>query len=347
VLSRVAARVVHGYRNVRALDIAVVIVSYRSAELVVQCLRSVLAERSTPGLHIRVAVVDNASGDFPAISAAIAHEHWSSWATVVAAPRNGGFAYGCNVGISCAFSVATPDYVYLLNPDTQVRPGAIGALVDFLEAHRSVGIAGSGIELPDGTDWSLAFRFPGLLSELNDGLQVGLASNLLRRWVVARVMSNTPECVDWVCGASMMIRTAVLYAIGGLDENYFLYFEETDFCYRAKRAGFPTWYVPDSHVVHLRGGSTDIPDLSISPNRLPPYWFESRRRYFAVTFGVGYAVATDLVAVVAHSLGSVKRFLLGRRRSAIPHFVRDLLRHSVLWSRNRRIAPPRCFSPQS
>lgn len=331
----------------RTLDIAVVIVSYRSAELAVQCLRSLLAERSAPGLHIRAVVVDNASGDFAAISRAIELGGWSSWVTPMVAPRNGGFAYGCNFGMSRAFSVAVPDYVYLLNPDAHVRPGAIGALVGFLEAHRDAGIAGSGIELADGTDWSLAFRFPSLLSELNDGLQFGLASSLLRHWVVARVMSQTPERVDWVCGASMMIRTAVLEAIGGLDENYFLYFEETDFCHRAERAGFHTWYVPQSRVVHLRGRSTDIPDLSISPNRLPPYWFESRRRYFALTFGVGYAIVTDVVAVLAHSLGWVKRFLLGRKHRAIPHFVRDLVRHSALWSRNRRIPAPRCFSPQS
>ena len=76
-------------------------------------------------------------------------------------------------------------------------------------------------------------------------------------------------------------------AIGGLDENYFLYFEETDFCLRARKAGFATWYVPQSRVMHIAGQSTKVTEVSDTPKRLPGYWFESRRRYYAVTFGTG------------------------------------------------------------
>lgn len=328
----------------REIDIAVVIVTYRSADLTIASLRSLEAERSTPGLRIRAVVVDNASGDFPAISRAIGASNWSSWVTLLAAPTNGGFAYGNNFALAHAYSVARPDYVYLLNPDTQVHPGAISVLVDFLEAHADTGIVGSGIENADGSDWPIAFRFPSLLSELNDGLQFGLISRLLRRWVVPRVMGKTSEIVDWVCGASMMVRADVIDAIGGLDENYFLYFEETDFCLRAKRAGFATWYLPDSRVMHMRGQSTNLPDLGSSRKRLPGYWFDSRRRYFTVTGGVKYAIMADIVALIAHSLGSVKRVVLGRRHDAVRHFLRDFIRHSALWARNRQLPAARCFS---
>ena len=114
----------------------------------------------------------------------------------------------------------------------------------------------------------------------------------------------------------MMIRHDVLAAIGGLDENYFLYFEETDFCRRARRAGFSTWYVPESRVMHIGGQSTQITSSAAAPGRLPSYWFESRRRYFAVTFGIRRAMAIDMVAILAHSLGWLKRVALLRTRTA-------------------------------
>jgi N-acetylglucosaminyl-diphospho-decaprenol L-rhamnosyltransferase len=323
------------------LDVAVVIVSYKSAQLTIDCLRSIRADHSTTGLRIHAVVVDNASGDLPAIAEAIGKNGWSSWATCVLAPSNGGFAYGNNLGISHACAASTPDYIYLLNPDTQVRDGAIGSLIRFLEANKQVGIAGSSFENLDGSEWMIAFRFPSLLSEFDSGLGIGFITRLLRRWVVPRRMTKTTQPTDWICGASMMIRTSVIRTTGGLDENYFLYFEETDFCRRAIRAGFPTWYVPESRVMHIMGQSTQVTDERLGRRRLPPYWFESRRRYFAVTFGVTYAAATDIVALLAHAVGWLKRLLSGRRRDSVPHFIRDLLRHSVLWKQNRVFPPVR------
>jgi GT2 family glycosyltransferase len=133
----------------------------------------------------------------------------------------------------------------------------------------------------------------------------------------------------------------VFGAIGGLDENYFLYFEETDFCRRALEAGFSTWYVAESRVMHIGGQSTAVTFLTDGPKRLPPYWYESRRRYFLVTFGVALAMAIDVAAAVAQLLGSFKRILQGRQDRAIPHYLRDLMRFSVLRRRNRHISPAR------
>ena len=321
------------------LDIAVVIVTYKTAQLTIDGLRSVERERSMPGLRIRAVVVDNASGDLPTIAEAVDRNGWASWVSLVAAPKNGGFAYGNNLGIQHAHLDAPPDYVYLLNPDAQVRPGAIHALVGFLERHREVGIAGSSFEDLDGTDWPIAFRFPGILSELDDGLTFGPVARLLRRWAVAQRMTKTAQPVDWICGASMLIRPQVFAAIGGMDENYFLYFEETDFCYRAKQAGFATWYVPESRVMHIRGQSTAVTDLTKGPTRKPGYWWESRRRYYAVTVGIGHAIVIDLVTALARSVGLVKLTLLGRGHTAAPYFVRDLARQTVLWPRNREFPP--------
>ena len=117
------------------LDVAVIIVSYKSAALTIDCLRSLEPERSGPGLKIRVVVVDNASGDGPAVGRAIEENGWSSWAALVVSEKNGGFAYGNNVGMQRAYADGLPDYVHLLNPDTVVRKGALAALVAFLESH--------------------------------------------------------------------------------------------------------------------------------------------------------------------------------------------------------------------
>jgi N-acetylglucosaminyl-diphospho-decaprenol L-rhamnosyltransferase len=321
----------------QVFDVAVVIVTYKCARLTIACLKALQNERSKPELSIRAVVVDNASGDLADISRAVDDNQWSSWVTLVAAPKNGGFAYGNNLGIERASAAGTPSYVYLLNPDTEVRTGAVAALVQFLEAHPEAGIAGSSFETGEGEEWKIAFRFPTLLSEFEQGLELGVATRLLDRWAVVRRLGSSCEAVDWVSGSSMMIRPEVFAAVGGLDENYFLFFEETDLCRRARRAGFTTWYVPESRVMHIGGASTAV--NSGTRTRLPAYWFESRRRYFSVAYGVPYAMATDLVALGAHLLGTAKRFLAGRRHDSRLDFIHGLLRHSVLWSRNRAVAP--------
>jgi len=328
---------------VNDLEVAVIIVSFRSAELTMGALRSLEAERSTSGIRIRAIVVDNDSGDLPIIAPLIDARGWSSWVTLVAAPRNGGFAYGNNLGIERAFSSGRPSYIHLLNPDTQVRPGALASLVRFLENHPAIGIAGGSFENEDGSLWPISFRFPGLLSELDSGLELSLPNRVLRRWMVAREMpQDAPQPVDWISGASMMIRPEVFAAIGGLDENYFLYFEETDFCYRARKAGFQTWYVPGSRVMHIAGQSTGVNSPAAQPRRMPAYWFESRRRYFAMTYGVGKAILIDLVALSANLIGRLKYLLRLRTYAGSPGFLPDLARHSIILRGNRSFPPPRC-----
>src|SRR5271167_4362998 len=319
-----------------ATGVTVAIVSYKSALLTIDCLRSIDAERSTPGVCIRAIVVDNASGDAPAIAEAIEANSWSTWVTLVRAPRNGGFSYGNNLAFQRAHDDRPPDYFHLLNPDTLVRKGAIGALVRFLEAHPDVSIVGSSFENLDGSDWPIAFRFPSILSELESGLQLGFASRILRRWVVAVEMSFDPQPVDWLPGASMMVRPSVYEAIAGFDETYFLYFEETDFCFRAIKAGYSTWYVPESRVMHIAGQSTKVTGSHAGSKRLPSYWFDSRRRYFMTSYGTARAMAVDVVAILAHAIGNLKRIVQRRTDRGVPHFLKDLVYQSSLWPGNRK-----------
>jgi N-acetylglucosaminyl-diphospho-decaprenol L-rhamnosyltransferase len=320
-----------------SIDIAVVIVTYKSARLTIEAVRSVAMERSTPGLSVRAFVVDNDSGDLPAIAEAAQLNGWLSWLTLVQAPKNGGFAYGNNLGISRAYSDRQPDFVYLLNPDAQIRTGGIATLARFLMERSDVGIAGSSFENLDGSEWPMAFRFPTLFSEVESGLQWSIATRILRRWVVARVMTPVQQPIDWICGASMLIRAEVFTSIGGFDENYFLYFEETDFCWRGRQAGFSTWYVPESRVMHIMGQSTGVTEVRQMPRRLPAYWFDSRRRYYVVTRGLRRAAIIDLIALFANCVGLLKRIAQGKLNSGVPHFIRDLMRHSVLLPGNRSL----------
>ncbi len=326
-------------------DVVVIIVSYKSAALTIESIRSLSLERASSGLSLRAVIVDNASGDASAIGNAVAASGWSDWVSVHTAAFNGGFAYGNNLGMQLAYQDSSPSYFYLLNPDAQVRPGAIASLKRFLDAHPDVGIAGSSFENADGSDWPMAFKFPSMMSELLAGVDWTPLYRIFDRWVVPRHMTQVAQPIDWICGASMLIRASVLASIGGMDENYFLYYEETDFCLRAKRAGFPTWYVPESRVMHIMGQSTSVTDTSDGVKRLPSYWFQSRRRYFAVNHGIARAMVIDVVAIVANVIGLAKRFVLRRHERIVPHYVRDLVKNSVLVPGNRVFPTPRGFRP--
>lgn len=313
--------------------VLVVIVNYRTAGLAIESLRSLCTEiAANPGSS--VVVVDNASGDGSAetLTAAIDAECWGGWARLVRAPVNGGFSYGNNLAVRPALaSEQPPAFVWMLNPDTRVRPGALNELVAFLRAHPRVGIIGSSIELEDGTLWPHAFRFPSIWSELATALRLRVVGAMLRSHTTLLLMSDRPERVDWLPGASMMVRREVCESIGLMDEGYFLYFEETDFCLQAARAGWECWYVPQSRIMHIAGQSTGVTGVDAAKNRRPTYWFESRRRFWIKNHGWLYAAATDLVWALGFSIWKVRSAVQGKPRIDPPFYLRDFLRHSAMF----------------
>lgn len=332
--------------TIEAIEVAVIIVTFRSAQLTVDCLRTVERERETDDVNIRCVVVDNASGDGPAIAAAIEANDWSEWVMLIESDRNGGFAYGNNRGIDAALQRWQPKYLHLLNPDTLLEPGAISQLVQFLEATPGAGIAGGAFKNGDGSDWKIGFRFPSLVSEMFDGVGLGPVNTLAQPWRVAVEMGDRVQQVDWVSGASMMVCREVFHKIGGMDEEFFLYFEETEFCFRAKQAGYSVWYVPKSLVVHLAGQSTSVTERNIERRRLPSYWFNSRRRYFARTHGILYSIAADFCAILCAATAAMLHRLRGKRGLDTPHYVSDLFTRSLLWTTNGRADQKRSTIPR-
>ncbi len=310
------------------MKLLVVIVNFRVAHLVIDCLRSVKEEIDrVPDLH--VAVSENGSGDNSAelIEKGIAKNGWSGWCTLTTLDVNQGFTGGNNVLIAPALqSEDPPQYVLLLNPDTIVRPHAFAALIDFMDQNLSVGIAGSRLEDPDGTPQRSAFRFMTPLSELEGNARLGPITRLLNRFVVAPPVTDHPIETDWVAGASMMVRREVFEQIGLLDEGYFTYFDDIDFCLNARNKGWPTWYVPASRVVHLVGQSTGIND---SPRRLPSYLLQARRRYFLKNHGPLYAAMADAGRIVGLALSRFRALVTGKSGNAPPQLLSDSIRHSV------------------
>lgn len=320
-------------KSCQKIFLAIVIVNYRSAPLTIDCLDSLTVEVANLP-NTKVFVVENASGDdsLTQLTETVIARGWSNWVTVIASDYNGGYAFGNNLAIRKILAASDcPTYFLLLNPDTFVRPGAIRVLVDFMEEHPDVGIAGSRLEETDGTPQNSAFRFHSIFSELDSGLRLGLLTKILQRWTIAPPVSEVACPADWVAGASMIIRTKVFEQVGLLDEGYFLYFEEVDFCLQAKRKGWSCWYVPQSKVVHLVGQSSGVTNTKIPPKRRPSYWFESRRRYFIKNYGWFYALFADIFWVSGFVIWKLRQVIQRKPSSDPPYLLIDFLKNSIIF----------------
>jgi GT2 family glycosyltransferase len=315
-----------------------VIVNYRTAALTIDCLRS-LAPEVAARPDTRVVVVDNDSqdGSLEAIRAAVGAEGYTGWARVMAAGGNRGFSAGNNIGLSLLLAEAPPPaWLWLLNPDTLVRPGAVGALLARGQAAPRVGVVGSRLEARDGAPQAQTFNFPSLLGELDRGLRFGPLSRWLSshagRWLGGHAQGALPAeaaRVDWVSGASLLIRRETLQEIGPMDDGYFLFFEEVDLCRRAAQAGWTCWYEPAARVVHLEGQSTGV-SFDVEQRRTSPFILESRRRYLVKHHGLAYAALADLTWMLSHLAWRLGTRLQGRRLPIAPHLLGDFWRHSAL-----------------
>lgn len=232
--------------------VAIVVVSYNTCTLLRQCLSSAIVEPEA-----QVIVVDNASADG---SAGMVEREFPQ-AELIRNSRNAGFARGTNQGIRRALEVGAR-YVLLLNPDAFLRPAALPALVEFMDRHPRVGCAGARLFFPDGRPQEGAWRFPTPWMTLFDlfpprGPLLGRLyfSSLNGRYAEEREAS-APFPIDHPLGAAMLLRRAAIDDVGLLDESYWMYVEEVDWCLRCRRAGWAIWQVPQAEVVHVAGAST-------------------------------------------------------------------------------------------
>ncbi len=271
------------------LDLAVVILNYRTPQLVVDCLQS-LDGQIDPAAQI-VVVVDNCSGDdsLETIAAAMVENAWGAWARLVPSPVNGGFSAGNNVGIE---AVEARNYL-LLNSDTIVRPGAIANLVAAAAAHPEAGILSPRLEWPDGEPQISCFRYHSPASELINTAATGLITKLLANFDVPVPVRDEPFEPQWTSFACVWVRREVIEKVGLMDEGYFMYFDDVDYCRRTWDAGWRVLHWPAARVVHLRGGSGSVKKDIARRKRPRPYLYASRARYFAKFYGgrIGLALA--------------------------------------------------------
>lgn len=302
-----------------------VILNWRTPDMTLEAAAA--AVREMEGIPGEIVIVDNASGDgsLEKIEAGVAAAGWDR-VRVVASPRNGGYGAGNNVGIRAGLSGGSrPDYVYILNSDAFPDKDAIRYLVGYLDTHPKVGFAGSYIHGTDGEPHCTAFRFPSVWSELEGAARFGPLTRLLANHVVPLPIPERTGEVDWLAGASVMMRQRALDKIGLFDERYFLYFDETDLCRRARAAGFPIVYVRESSVTHLGSVSTGMKEWQ----RTPSYWFDSRLRYFVKNHGPGTAVAATLAHLLGGSLWRVRAFIQRKPVGDPPGFLNDLTAHAA------------------
>ncbi len=301
-----------------------VILNYRTAEMTLESAKSAcIAMADVPG---GIVIVDNDSrdGSFETIRAEVAKWEFDR-IRVVASPRNGGFGAGNNYGMAQALPDGTPpDFVYLLNSDAFPATDAISSLCDYMVAHPKVGITGSDIRGEDGVRHTAAFQFPSVASEFENAARTGVISRMLSRHIVALPTPDVPTRIGWTPGASFMMRRSMLDEIGAFDEGYFLYFEETDLCLRADRAGWETHFVPQSHVVHIGSVSTGMGEWG----RTPTYWFDSRRRYFVKNHGIATFWATILARLAGGLMWRLRAVLSRRPFGEARFFLSDLIRHA-------------------
>ena len=247
-------------------NLSVVIVNWNVRDLLRRCLASVL--ESAPGASADVIVVDNASTDG---SIEMLRAEFPQ-ATLVANARNRGFPAGINQGLAAAQG----RYVLLLNPDTQVLDDALAALTRYLDTHPDAGIVSPQLLYPDGSVQSSRRRFPTLLTLFLEStwLESLAPRSLLRRYYVLDQPDDATLDVDWTTGAAMLVRREVVQQVGGMDEGFFMYSEELDWCRRVKAAGWRVVYHPGARIIHHEGKSSEqaVPARHVNFQRSKVYY---------------------------------------------------------------------------
>jgi len=225
--------------------ISIIIVNWNTKDYLIKCLKSLVRIRG--GSSQEVIIIDNASQDE---SVRAVRESFPQF-ILIENPKNLGFAKAVNKGLK----IAKGEYILLLNPDIEIKDNTIEKFISFMEAYQDVGIAGAQLLNDDGSKQNSIANFPSLVTEL--------FNKSLLRWFFPKYFPGKeqeytePIEVDSVIGACMMVRRKAIEDVGLLDEDYFLFFEETDWCYRMKKAGWKVYHVPQAQVFHFQGKSAE------------------------------------------------------------------------------------------
>ena len=278
-----------------------VIVTYKSSKTISAALAS--AKKCVDAGVMDLIIVDNASPDDT--RDILARE--AGFAKVILGDANIGFGRGCNVGLMAA----TTPYVVFFNPDAQMEPEAVRAIVSFMDSHDRCGICGPAIQSGEGAD--LHIQAVGALPRVTDivGDALGLHTTYKRRQPVTP--GAAPFRTDWVSGSMLVGRTQLLQKLGGFDPRYFLYWEEADLCRSVLSEGYEIWAVPQAVVSHIGGVSAAEESNDRIKGCIAKFYYESRYYYMRKHFGALPAALAELAEVIALPAYETLRKLTGRK----------------------------------
>jgi N-acetylglucosaminyl-diphospho-decaprenol L-rhamnosyltransferase len=285
----------------------VIIVSWNVKALLQRCLASVMESSARNAFECEIIVVDNASDDG---SQDMVRHHFPT-AKLIASATNLGFTKGNNVGIADS----SGRYILLLNPDTEVVGNALSEMVAYMDHHPDAGALGPKVLFPDGRIQSSRRRFPTLATAFVESTVVQQwfpRNRTLAHYYVSDRSDDQEQDVDWIIGACLLIRRETWDQVGPLDEAFFMYSEELDWCRRAKALGWRVVYVPDATIVHHEGQSS----IQVVPAR-HIYFQSSKVYYFRKHHGVLAAEGLRIFLLASYvyqlSLESIK-WLIGHKR---------------------------------
>lgn len=256
-------------------DVSIIIVSWNVADLLRDCLNSVY--ENSANVSLEVIVVDSASHDD---TTQMVKTHFPQ-VILSAQSENVGFTRGNNIGLE----LAQGRHVFLLNPDTLILGDTIQQMVAYLDAHPQVGIIGPHTLNSDMTHQSTRRRFPTMgLAFFESTYLQDSAPRKLDHYCMRDIADDAVADVDWVQGSALMARYEVYQQIGGLDTDYIMFWEEVDWCKRAKLAGWGVVYLGTAKIIHHGGKSTEQTGA-----RKHIHFQESKLRYYKKFFGGGFA----------------------------------------------------------
>jgi N-acetylglucosaminyl-diphospho-decaprenol L-rhamnosyltransferase len=296
-------------------EVVISIINFRTAALTLQCVQSVLDDMD--GIDGHVVVVDNLSQDGSAeeIATWIKSQPEDLPVSLVLSATNSGFSGGHNQGIAAAEA----DFYLVLNSDAILRRGFLRAMLNTANSNPRSGLFAPRIEYEDGSVQDSCFRFPSPLGELVRSARTGPVTRVFKQYEVSLGPDPAPDQIEWASFACILLRGDMIAALGPMDEGYFLYYEDVEYCLRARRAGWQTTQVPQAVAIHFRGGSGPVKSLVKDRARLPRYFYSSRTRFLYQAHGWSGLIATNLLWYVGRAIKHLTR-LAGRQISALPAY---------------------------
>lgn len=288
-------------------EIVVSIINYRTADLTIQCVQSVLDDFD--GVNGQIVVVDNLSEDGSAeqIENWIAGQGADIPVRLVRSATNSGFSGGHNQGMASEKA----DFYLILNSDAELRQGFFQALLHSARSHPDYGFFTPCLEGKDGKAQVSHFRFFTPISELLRAAETGFITQLFQRHDIPLTTNPDPEQTDWASFACILLRGSMVEVLGPMDEGYFLYFEDAEYCWRARKVGWRILHVPEARAIHYRGGSGPVKKLAAAKKRMPGYFYASRTRLLYQTHGWAGLMAGNLLWYLGRGIAYL-RVLAGK-----------------------------------